>query len=54
MRTIPGTFDDISRCDYDELCDEARDGIDAILSCAHGRGDARAGGADASAVHRSM
>lgn len=32
MRTIPGTFDDISRCDYDELCAEARDGIDAILS----------------------
>ena len=32
MRTMPGTFDDISRCDYDELCEEARDGIDAILS----------------------
>lgn len=32
LRTIPGTFDDISRCDYDELCDEAREGIDAVLA----------------------
>lgn len=32
MRTIPGTADDYSRCDYDELCAEAREGIDAILS----------------------
>lgn len=32
MRTIPGTFDDISRCDYDELCEEAREGIDAVLA----------------------
>lgn len=32
MRTIPGTADDYSRCDYDELCDEARDAIDAVLS----------------------
>ena len=31
MRTIPGTADDWSRCDYDELCPEARDAIDAIL-----------------------
>lgn len=31
-RTIPGTADDYARCDYDELCSEARDGIDAILS----------------------
>lgn len=32
LRTIPGTFDDYSRCDYDELCDEAREAIDAVLS----------------------
>lgn len=32
MRTIPGTADDWSRCDYDELCDEAREAIDAIVS----------------------
>lgn len=32
MRTIPGTADDYSRCDYDELCDEAREAIDAVLS----------------------
>lgn len=30
-RTIPGTADDYSRCDYDELCAEAREAIDAIL-----------------------
>lgn len=32
MRTIPGTADDYSRCDYDELCSEAREAIDAVLS----------------------
>jgi hypothetical protein len=32
MRTIPGTYDNISRCDYDELCAEAREGIDAVLA----------------------
>lgn len=32
MRTIPGTADDYSRCDYDELCEEAREAIDAVLS----------------------
>lgn len=31
-RTIPGTADDWSRCDYDELCAEAREAIDAVLS----------------------
>ena len=31
-RTIPGTADDYSRCDYDELCEEAREAIDAVLS----------------------
>lgn len=31
-RTIPGTADDYSRCDYDELCGEAREAIDAILA----------------------
>lgn len=37
IRTIPGTFDDYSRCDYDELCSEARDAIDAVVrSHAHG------------------
>lgn len=39
-RTIPGTADDYSRCDYDELCEEAREGIDAILS-AHTAGAMR-------------
>lgn len=29
---IPGTYDDISRCDYDELCDEAREAIDAVVN----------------------
>ena len=32
MRTIPGTADDYRRCDYDDLCEEARESIDAILS----------------------
>lgn len=30
--TIPGTYADISRCDYDELCEEARIAIDATLA----------------------
>jgi len=32
MHTIPGTADDYSRCDYDELCQEAREAIDAVLA----------------------
>lgn len=32
MRTIPGTYANVSRCDYDDLCAEAREGIDAVLS----------------------
>ena len=32
LRTIPGTADDYSRCDYDELCTEAREAIDAVLA----------------------
>jgi hypothetical protein len=38
LRTIPGTADDYSRCDYDELCAEAQDGINAIIS-AHTAGE---------------
>jgi hypothetical protein len=29
---IPGTFDDYQRCSYDELCQEARTAIDAIVN----------------------
>lgn len=32
MLTIPGTFDDISRCSYDELCSEAQQAIDAVVN----------------------
>lgn len=32
MKTIPGTGDDYSRCDYDELCSEAREAIDAVVN----------------------
>ncbi len=32
MKTIPGTGDDYSRCDYDELCSEAREAIDAVVA----------------------
>jgi hypothetical protein len=30
--TMPGTFDNVSRCSYDELCAEARAGIDAVVN----------------------
>lgn len=29
---IPGTFDDYSRCSYDELCEEARRAIDGVVN----------------------
>lgn len=29
---MPGTYDDYSRCSYDELCSEARDAIDAVVN----------------------
>lgn len=32
VRTIPGTADDYVRCEYDELCSEAREAIDAVLA----------------------
>lgn len=32
MRTIPGTYIDYQRCSYDELCQEARDAIDAVVN----------------------
>lgn len=30
--TIPGTYENISRCEYDDLCSEAREAIDAVVN----------------------
>lgn len=30
--TIPGTYANISRCEYDDLCIEAREAIDAVVN----------------------
>lgn len=32
MSTIPGTAENFVRCSYDELCQEARDAIDAVVN----------------------